>query len=65
MIKFDGIKIKETKLREEFNVLITGIINDKVEASMNPDPDTVLTSRDIVLVMGDTSKLTRFKETLL
>ena len=65
LIKFDGIKIKETKLREEFNVLITGIINDKVEASMNPAPETVLTARDIVLIMGDTSKLTRFKEILL
>ena len=65
MVKFDGLKIKETKLREEYNVLIIGIINDKGEASMNPDPETVLTARYIVLKMGDTSKLTRFKETLL
>ena len=63
--KFDGVKIKDTKLREEFNVLIIGIIKDNGEASMNPDPDTILTSLDTVLIMGDTDKLLRFKSTLL
>ena len=65
LVKFDGIKIKDTKLREEFNVLIIGIINDNGESSMNPDPETVLTSLDTVLIMGDTDNLSRFKATLI
>ena len=64
LIKFDGVKIKDTKLREEFNVLIVGIINDNGQATMNPDPETVLTTSDTVLIMGDTGKLSQFKDTL-
>ena len=64
LTKYDGIKIKKSQIREEFDVNIVGIIKSNGESIINPSPETILSSKDIVLLMGDASKLDKFKSIL-
>lgn len=61
---YDGVPIKESKLREEFDVMIVGIIKSTGESIINPKPDTILNTTDTVLLMGDVVNMDKFKESL-
>ncbi|MBT6866594.1 MAG: TrkA C-terminal domain-containing protein, partial [Candidatus Marinimicrobia bacterium] len=58
------VPIKESKLREEFDVMIVGIIKSTGESIINPKPDTILNTTDTVLLMGDVVNMDKFKESL-
>ncbi|MGY8787389.1 MAG: potassium channel family protein [Fidelibacterota bacterium] len=62
--QYDGVPIKESKLREEFDVMIVGIIKSTGESIINPKPDTILNTTDTVLLMGDVVNMDKFKEML-
>ncbi len=62
--QYDGVPIKESKLREEFDVMIVGIIKSTGESIINPKPDTILNTTDTVLLMGDVVNMYKFKEIL-
>ncbi|MBT5747932.1 MAG: hypothetical protein HOI40_01290 [Candidatus Marinimicrobia bacterium] len=62
--QYDGVPIKESKLREEFDVMIVGIIKSTGESIINPKPDTILNTTDTVLLMGDVVNMDKFKESL-
>ena len=62
--QYDGVPIKESKLREEFDVMIVGIIKSTGESIINPNPDTILNTTDTVLLMGDVVNMDKFKEML-
>ena len=64
LTKYDGIKIKKSQIREEFDIIIVGIIKSTGESIINPSPETILSSKDLVLLMGEASKLEKFKDTL-
>ena len=64
LTKYDGIKIKKSQIREEFDIIIVGVIKSTGESIINPSPETILSSKDLVLLLGEASKLEKFKETL-
>ena len=64
LTRYDGILIKDSNIREEFDVIIVGIIKDTGESMVNPSPDTVLSSKYTILLMGESENIDRFKAEL-
>jgi len=64
MSQYDGIALKDSKIKENFDIIVVGIIKSSGQTIINPNPDTVLSSTDMILLMGEVNKMDRFKETL-
>ena len=62
--RYDGIMIKDSRLREDYGLMIIGIIKEKGDNMISPDPHTVLNISDTILIMGSKKSLDNFKETL-
>ena len=62
--RYDGILIKDSKIREDYDVTIIGIIRNTGESIINPDPDTILNTSDTILLIGEVSNMDRFKANL-
>jgi len=59
--QFHDVSIKNSKLREKFNLIIVGIIDNKGESTINPAPDTILNANSSILLMGNKENMNRFK----
>ena len=59
---FHGVKIKDSKIREEFNLIIVGLVNGDGSYEINPDPELQLSADHIVMVMGQKRQLQQFKD---
>jgi K+ transport systems, NAD-binding component len=62
--EYDNVTINDSKIRENYDVNIVGIIKDNGESIINPEPDTLLNTNDIILLIGDEKKMSVFKEQL-
>ena len=62
--EYDNLTINDSKIRENYDVNIVGIIKDNGESIINPEPDTLLNTNDIILLIGDEDKMSVFKEQL-
>jgi len=62
--RYDGILIKDSKIREDYDVTIIGIIRNTGESLINPEPDTILNTSDTILLIGEVSNMDRFKANL-
>ena len=62
--EYDNVTINDSKIRENYDVNIVGIIKDNGESIINPEPDTLLNTNDIILLIGDEDKMSVFKEQL-
>ena len=60
----DGVLIKDSNIREEFDIMIVGIIKETGESIINPSPDTILSNKYTILLMGESDKMDRFKAEL-
>ena len=63
-IEYDNVTINDSKIREKYDVNIVGIIKDNGESIINPEPNTLLNTNDIILLIGDEDKMSLFKEQL-
>ena len=59
---YHGVKIKDSKMREEFNLIIVGLVNGDGTYEINPDPELLLTADHTVMVMGQKGQLQQFKD---
>jgi len=59
---FHGVKIKDSKIREEFNLVIIGLVNGDGSYEINPDPDVELSADHTVMIMGQKEQLQQFKD---
>ena len=59
---FHGVKIKDSKIREEFNLIIVGLVNGDGSYEINPDPELQLTADHTVMIMGQKGQLQQFKD---
>ena len=64
LTQYDGVLLKNSNIREEYDVMVVGIINKSGETNINPEPNTVLNTTDTVLLMGEVDKMNRFKDSL-
>ena len=62
--RYDGILIKNSKIREDYDVTIIGIIRNTGESIINPEPDTILNTSDTILLIGEVINMDRFKANL-
>ena len=59
---FHGVKIKNSKFREEFNLIIIGLVNGDGSYEINPDPELQLSADHTVMIMGQKRQLQQFKD---
>jgi voltage-gated potassium channel len=59
---FHGVKIKDSKIREEFNLIIIGLVNGDGSYEINPDPELQLSADHTVMIMGQKVQLQQFKD---
>ncbi len=62
--EYDNVTINDSKIRENYDVNIVGIIKDNGESIINPEPNTLLNTNDIILLIGDEDKMSVFKQQL-
>ena len=62
--EYDNVTINDSKIRENYDVNIVGIIKDNGDSIINPEEDTLLNTNDIILLIGDEDKMSLFKEQL-
>jgi voltage-gated potassium channel len=63
--KYNGKTIAETKLREDYGLLIVAISNVNGETELNPGSEKRLLSAQKIMIIGSHENLTRFKEDML
>ena len=59
---FHGVKIKDSTIREEFNLIIVGLVNGDGSYEINPDPELLLSAEHTVMIMGQKRQLEQFKD---
>ena len=59
---FHGVKIKDSTIREEFNLIIVGLVNGDGSYEINPDPELRLSAEHTVMIMGQKGQLQEFKD---
>ena len=59
---FHGVKIKDSKIREEFNLIIVGLVNGDGSYEINPNPELLLSAEHTVMIMGQKRQLQQFKD---
>ena len=59
---FHGVKIKDSTIREEFNLIIVGLVNGDGSYEINPDPELLLSADHTVMIMGQKRQLQQFKD---
>ncbi len=57
-----GIQIKDSNFRENYNLVIVGLINENDTYEINPNPDTTLNENHTLILMGQKEKLDLYKE---
>ena len=60
--KLHGIQIKDSNIREDYNLIIVGLINGDGSYEINPNPDTTLNEHHTLMLMGQKEKLDLYKE---
>lgn len=63
--QFHGVTIRDSNIRENFQLLIVGIIDEKGETSLNPDPDYKMSKDNTLLLLGEKGSLLRFKQSIV
>ncbi len=58
--KYDGIMIKDSQLREEYGLLIIGIIEKNGEVIVNPGSDHILHRDQTIMIIGKKENLQEF-----
>lgn len=62
--KYNGITIKESEIRNKFDVSIVGIMKSNGDSIINPSSDELLNTDQTIILIGEVEKMDRFKEHL-
>ena len=62
--EYNNVTINESRIREDYDVTIVGIIKDTGESIINPESNTLLNTNDIILLIGEEDKMSLFKDKL-
>tara|TARA_Y100000741_G_C18191147_1_gene533563 strand:- start:572 stop:1123 length:552 start_codon:yes stop_codon:yes gene_type:complete len=57
---FIGKTIKETEIRDNYDLMIVCIIHDNKSSTINPQSDQIIDINDTIMVIGDKEKLDLF-----
>ena len=59
---FVGKTLSQSRIRENFNLLVVAIYSNDSDPQFNPSPDHIIKDQDTLLVMGQMSDVTRMKQ---
>ena len=62
--KYNGVTIKESEIRNKFDVSIVGIMKSNGNSIVNPSSDELLNTDQTIILIGEVEKMDRFKEQL-
>ena len=62
--ELNGKSIAESKIREDYGLLIVGIANGTSEAVLNPGSDYILSKEDKLMLIGSQDDLNDFKDNI-
>ena len=62
--QYDGVSINKSQIMENYDINIVGIIKENGKTNINPDSETILSTEDTILLIGNENNLNKFKETL-
>ena len=62
--KYNGVTIKESEIRNKFDVSIVGIMKSNGNSIINPSSDEVLNTDQTIILIGEVEKMDRFKDQL-
>ena len=62
--KYNGVTIKESEIRNKFDVSIVGIMKSNGNSIINPSSDELLYTDQTIILIGEVEKMDRFKEHL-
>ena len=62
--KYDGKTIKESRIRDKFDVSIVGIMKNDGKSVINPSSEEVLSTDQTIILIGEVQKMDRFKAQL-
>lgn len=60
--QFKGVTIRESQIRENYQLLIVGVIDREGKTSLNPDPDFRMSQDSKLLLLGEKESMMKFKE---
>ncbi|HIM83922.1 MAG TPA: potassium channel protein [Candidatus Marinimicrobia bacterium] len=63
--QFHVVTIRESNIRENFQLLIVGSFDDEGETTLNPDPDYTMSKDNTLLLLGEKESLLRFKQSIV
>jgi len=63
--KYNNVMIRNSGLREEFRLLIVGVIEKDGKIQLSPGPEFVLNNEHMILLIGEKEDLSAFKSTIL
>ncbi|HIC51314.1 MAG TPA: potassium channel protein [Candidatus Marinimicrobia bacterium] len=63
--QFHSVTIRDSNIRENFQLLIVGIFDDEGETTLNPDPDYTMSKDNTLLLLGEKESLLRFKQSIV
>jgi len=62
--RYDGIMIKDSKFREDYNLVIVGLIDENEKSILNPDPHIILNIQHKIILLGSKENIDKFSETI-
>ena len=62
--KYEGITIKDSGIRDKFDISVVGIMDDNGKSIMNPASSEVLSTNQTIILIGEIEKMDMFKEEL-
>ncbi len=62
--RYDGLMIKDSKFREDYNLIIVALIDEDGKSMLNPDPHTILNIQHTIILLGSKENIDKFSETI-
>ena len=62
--RYDEIMIKDSKFREDYNLVVVGLIDENKKSMLNPDPHTILNIQHKIILLGSKENIDKFIETI-
>ena len=62
--RYDGIMIKDSKFREDYNLALVGLIDEHKKSTLNPDPHTILNVNQTIILLGSKENIDKFSDTI-
>ena len=62
--KYNGITIKDSGIRDKFDISVVGIMDDNGKSIMNPSSSELLGTNQTIILIGEVEKMDMFKEEL-